>query len=74
MTPDEAIHAATINSAYAMGVSETHGSIAAGKVANIFITQELPDYSSIPYSFARNLIETVILNGEIQTRSNEQEI
>lgn len=65
LTPEESINAATINSAYAMGLSKTHGSIAIGKQANIFITKEIPNYSFIPYSFANNVIETVILNGNI---------
>ena len=66
MTPEETIHATTINSAYAMGISESYGSIAKGKVANLFITKEISSYAAIPYSFGSNLIETVILNGEIQ--------
>jgi len=66
MTPEETIHATTINSAYAMGISESFGSIARGKVANLFITKEISSYAVIPYSFGSNLIETVILNGEIQ--------
>lgn len=66
MTPEETLHATTINSAYAMGISESYGSIARGKVANLFITREISSYSVIPYSFGSNLIETVILNGEIQ--------
>ena len=66
MTPEEAIHAATINSAYAMGLSKTHGSIAIGKKANIFITKKIPSYSFIPYSFGSDLIDTVILNGKIE--------
>jgi imidazolonepropionase len=65
MTPEEAINAATINSAYAMDLSKTHGSIAIGKQANIFITKEIPNYSFIPYSFGSNLIETVIINGKL---------
>jgi len=65
MTPEEAINAATINSAYAMNLSKTHGSIAIGKQANVFITKEIPSYSYIPYSFGSNLIETIILNGKI---------
>ena len=68
MTPEEAINAATINSAYAMGLSKTHGSIAIGKQANVFITKEIPNYSFIPYSFGSNLIETVIINGQIISR------
>lgn len=65
MTPEEAINAATINSAYAMDLSETHGSIAIGKQANVFITKEIPNYSFIPYSFGSNLIETVIIKGQL---------
>lgn len=65
MTPEEAINATTINSAYAMDLSKTHGSIAVGKQANVFITKEIPNYSFIPYSFGSNLIETVIINGKV---------
>jgi imidazolonepropionase len=66
MTPEEALNAATINSAYAMGISGTHGSIAKGKQANIFITKEIPSLSYLPYSFGSHLIETIIVNGKIQ--------
>ena len=65
MLPEESINAVTINSAYAMGISETHGSIARGKVANMFITKEIPSYEFLPYAFGSNLIETVILKGTI---------
>ncbi len=65
MTPEEAINAATINGAYAMDLLSTHGSITKGKVANIFITKEMPSYSFLPYAFGSNLIEQVILNGEV---------
>jgi imidazolonepropionase len=65
MLPEEVINAVTINSAYAMGISETHGSIARGKVANVFITKEIPSYEFMPYAFGSNLIETVILRGKI---------
>ena len=65
MLPEEVINAVTINSAFAMGLSETHGSIAKGKVANIFITKEIPTYQFVPYAFGSNLIETVILKGNI---------
>lgn len=63
--PEEAINAVTINSAYAMGISETHGSIARGKVANLFITKEMPSYSYFPYAFGSNLIDKVILKGKV---------
>jgi imidazolonepropionase len=65
MLPEEVINAVTINSAYAMGLSETHGSIARGKVANVFITKEIPSYGFMPYAFGSNLIETVILKGKV---------
>lgn len=65
MTPEEAINAATINSAYAMNLSKTHGSIAVGKQANVFITKEIPSYAFIPYSFGSNLVEQIILNGKV---------
>ncbi len=64
MTPEEAIIASTTNSAYAMGLSNTHGSIAVGKKANLFITKEIPSYNFIPYSFGSVLIDSVILNGK----------
>ena len=64
MTPEEAINAATINSAYAMGVSHELGSICIGKKANVFITKEIPGYSFIPYAFATDLVDTVIINGK----------
>jgi len=65
MTPEEAINAATINSAYAMDLSKTHGSIAIGKQANVFITKEIPSYAFLPYSFGSDLIETVIVGGVV---------
>jgi len=65
MLPEEVINAVTINSACAMGLSETHGSIAKGKVANIFITKKMPSYEFMPYAFGSDLIETVILKGKI---------
>ncbi|WP_264520997.1 imidazolonepropionase [Flavobacterium sp. N1994] len=64
MTPEEAINAATLNGAYAMGISATHGSITVGKKANLIITKELNSFYELPYAFGSNLIEQVILNGE----------
>lgn len=65
MTPEEAINAATINGAYAMGISETHGSITKGKKANLIITKPISSYYQIPYAFGSNLIENVLVNGKI---------
>jgi len=66
MTPEEAINAATINGAFAMELGEDYGSIAKGKVANLFITKPISSYAYIPYSFGSDHVETVILNGKIQ--------
>jgi len=65
MTPEEVINAATINSAYAMGISDIAGSIAVGKVANLFITKEIPSFEFFPYAYGSDLIEKVILNGKL---------
>lgn len=65
LLPEEAFNASTINGAYAMGLSETHGSIAIGKKANLFITKEIKAPSFLPYSFGNSHIDTVILNGEV---------
>jgi len=65
MTPEEAINASTINTAYTLGLSETHGTITLGKVANLFITHAIPSLASIPYSFGSNPVEIVILNGKL---------
>ena len=66
MSPEEAINAATLNSAYAMGVMDQAGSFVKGKQANLFITKKLPSLASLPYSFGSDLIESVMLNGEFQ--------
>lgn len=65
MTPEEAINAATINGAYAMGISETHGSITIGKKANLIITKPIHSFYQLPYAFGSNLIELVLIEGEI---------
>lgn len=65
MTPEEAINAATINGAYAMGLSETHGSITVGKIANLIITKPVSSYYQLPYAFGSNLIDQVIISGKV---------
>ena len=66
MTPEEAINAATINGAFAMGISKTHGSITKGKIANLIITKPISSYYQLPYSFGSNLIESVIIEGKMK--------
>lgn len=65
ITPEEAINAATINGAYAMGISNQYGSITIGKKANLIITKPINSYYELPYNFGSNLIDVVIINGEI---------
>ena len=62
LTPEQSFNACTINSAYAMGVSDTVGSITKGKKANLIITKPLPSLAFIPYSHQTPIIEKVILN------------
>ncbi len=63
MTPEEAINAATINGAYAMGLEKEVGSITIGKQANLILTKAINSYAFIPYSFGSNQIEKVYLKG-----------
>lgn len=65
MTPEEAINAATINTAYTLGLLGTHGSITRGKAASVFISKPMPSIASIPYSFGNNLVDRVFLNGDL---------
>lgn len=65
MVPEEVINASTINSAYLMGIGEGYGTITKGKAANIFVTRKIPSYQYFPYAFSSDLIDMVILDGEI---------
>lgn len=64
LLPAEAINAATINSAYAMGLSRDYGSIAVGKVANFFITEPIPSVDFIPYAYTSPIIKRVFIGGK----------
>ncbi len=66
MTPEEGINATTINSAYAMDLSREMGSIAVGKIANVFITKPIPSYQYMPYYYGSNKVDTAILNGVVE--------
>jgi imidazolonepropionase len=65
MQPEEVINAVTINAAYAMGIHDTHGTISTGKKANLFITKSIPSYEFMPYAYGSDLINKVILSGEM---------
>jgi len=64
MTPEEAINAATINGAYAMGLQNKLGAISKGKLANLIVTKPMNTYNFIPYAFGENQIEHVYLKGK----------
>ena len=65
MLPEEAINAATFNGACAMEVQQEVGSIAVGKRANLIVTKPMPSLAYLPYAFGSNLIEQVLINGEL---------
>jgi imidazolonepropionase len=65
LTPQEGLNATTLNSAYAMGVQQKLGSIARGKVANVFVTKEIPNLEYMPYYYGSNKVDRIILNGKI---------
>ena len=66
LQPSEALNAATINGACAMGESAGYGSIAKGKVANFFITHPLPSVDFIPYAYTTPIVKKVVLRGKMQ--------
>jgi imidazolonepropionase len=67
LLPAEAINAATLNSAAAMGISHSHGSITRGKVANFIITQPIPSIDYIPYAYTQPIIRHNVLNNSNTT-------
>lgn len=64
LLPEEALNAATLNSAYAMGLSHDYGSISVGKVANFYITDPIPSLDFIPYAYTTPIISRVFLAGK----------
>lgn len=65
LTPEEAINATTINSAYAMNLQNQVGTITNGKLANLIITKEINNYGFLSYAFGSDLIDTIVLNGKV---------
>ena len=64
LTTEQAINAATINGAYAMGLSHKTGSITKGKTANVVITSEIESINDLPYFYGDNLVDKILINGE----------
>jgi imidazolonepropionase len=69
MLPQEAINAATVNSAYAMELEKEVGTVTIGKKANLVLTKQIPSLAYLPYAFGTNLIDSVMINGEWQKQS-----
>jgi imidazolonepropionase len=65
LTPEEAINAVTLNSAYAMGLQNELGTVSPGKRANLIVTKEINSYGFLPYAFGSDLIDTVLVNGKV---------
>ncbi len=64
MLPEEAVNAATLNGARAMELEADYGSIAVGKIANVFITRPMLSLAGLPYAFGSNVVEAVVLGGK----------
>lgn len=65
LTPEEAINAATFNTAYALGLLDQLGSITVGKRANVFITKPMPSVAYVPYAYGSSLVDRVFVNGTL---------
>jgi imidazolonepropionase len=64
MLPEEAVNAATINGAFAMGLQNETGSITIGKKANLLFTKPVPSLAFLPYAFGSNLVDKVMIKGK----------
>lgn len=69
MLPNEAINAATLNGAAAMELENDYGSITKGKKANLFITQPMPSIAYLPYGFTEEIVDQVIVNGQLLSKA-----
>ena len=65
MTPEEALNATTLNTAYAMDVAHELGSITKGKIANVMITKPMTQLEFMPYYYGANKVQTMILKGKV---------
>ena len=65
LTPEEALSALTINGAAALGLSHDRGAITVGRRADLIVSRPVPSLAYIPYSFGENLVEKVIVGGEV---------
>ena len=61
MTPEEAIHAVTLNGAAALELQADMGTIAVGKKASLILTRPMPGIAFIPYDYGNNPVDRMIL-------------
>ena len=66
LTPEEGLNACTLNSAYAMGISDIAGSITKGKLANLIITNPMDNLAYMPYYYGVNKVNQMIIKGKLQ--------
>ncbi len=71
MTPAEAITAATVNSAYSLGLSDRLGTIEEGKQADI-VLMDVSDYRELPYFFGINHCVVTVKKGNVVINRLEQ--
>jgi imidazolonepropionase len=64
LSPAEAIVAATLNSAHAIGVGDRVGSLEPGKQADLLIL-DVPSYRMLPYRYGANMVHTVVQRGRV---------
>jgi imidazolonepropionase len=64
LTTEEALNATTLNTAYAMGVSDELGSVTRGKIANLIVTEPMTQLEFMPYYYGTNKVAKMILNGK----------
>jgi imidazolonepropionase len=70
MTPEEALVAATVNAAHALGAGDVLGALAPSRQCDL-VVWEVDDYRAIPYHYGVNLVETVVKCGEVVTSRTE---
>lgn len=64
MTGTEALSAVTVNAAHAVGLGESHGSLAEGRVGDL-VVWDVPRHALIPYWMGANLVRTVVKGGRV---------
>lgn len=63
LLPEEAFNAVTLNTAYAMGLEDSLGTITRGKKANIILTHPIPSVEFMPYAYGSNKVRMTLLAG-----------